>query len=168
MGMAKGKPLGSPINVARGLKIASKEVDRQSVRHLWAAKTPLARLSAVVLVLMCCSVGIQAQTIFGRISGTVQDKQGAVVPNASITVTNTATNLVRTTATNGSGFYTVTNLPPGTYTVLAELKGFKKAFQGDNVLVADARLTVDVTLEPGELSEAVQVATTSGGETVNT
>jgi len=140
----------------------------QSANHNWVTKFPLARLGVVVLVLMCCSVGIQSQTIFGRISGTVADKQGAVIPNTSITVTNTATNLVRTTTTNEGGFYTVTNLPPGNYTVMAELKGFKKELQADNVLVADARLTVNLTLEPGELSETVQVATTSGGETVNT
>ena len=140
----------------------------QSANHYWVTKLPLARLGVVILVLMCCSVGIQSQTIFGRISGTVTDKQGAVIPNTSITVTNTATNLVRTTTTNEGGFYTVTNLPPGNYTVMAELKGFKKELQADNVLVADARLTVNLTLEPGELSETVQVATTSGGETVNT
>jgi len=118
--------------------------------------------------MICASLSIQGQTIFGRISGTVQDSQGAVVPNASITVTDTATNLVRTATTDESGFYIVTNLPPGTYRILAELKGFKKALKSDNVLVADARLTVDLTLEPGELTETVEVATTSGGETVNT
>ena len=111
---------------------------------------------------------VKSQTIFGRISGTVRDKAGAVIPNSSITVTNTATNLVRTTTADEGGFYTVTNLPVGTYTVLAELKGFKKALQGDNSLTADARLTVDMTLEAGEISETVQVTGVSEGETVNT
>src|ERR1700704_5544689 len=121
MGMAKGKPSGSPIMLPESQISSQQEVDMQSASHFWVTKSPLARLGVVALVLMCCSFGIQAQTIFGRISGTVEDKQGAVVPNASITVTDTATNLLRTTTTNESGFYTVTNLPPGTYTVLAEL-----------------------------------------------
>lgn len=140
----------------------------RSACKTWLGQGPVVRTCAVLLVLICAGLSVQGQTVFGRISGTVQDKQGAVVPNTSITVTDTATNLVRTTTTNDGGFYTVTNLPPGTYTILAELKGFKKALRGGNVLVADARLTVDITLEPGELSETVQVATTSGGETVNT
>jgi hypothetical protein len=134
----------------------------------WSKQGPVVRTCAVLLVLIWGGLSIQGQTIFGRISGTVRDNQGAVVPNTSITVTNTATNLVRTTTTDEGGFYTVTNLPPGIYRILAEQKGFKKALQGDNVLAADARLTVDITLEPGELSETVTVATTAGGETVNT
>jgi hypothetical protein len=121
-----------------------------------------------LLLVACCAVHVGAQTIFGRISGTVKDASGAVVPAATVTVTNTATNLTRTATTDADGFYTVTNLPVGTYTVQAEQKGFKKAVSGGNVLGADARLTVDLALEPGELSESVQVSTASGVETVNT
>ena len=125
------------------------------------------RISAVLLLMICGSLSVQGQTIFGRISGTVQDKSGAVVPNATVTVTNVGTNLVRTATTDGSGFYTLTNLPVGTYNVSAEQKGFKQALRSDNVLAADARLTVDLTLDPGDVSETVQIAT-SAGETINT
>src|SRR5205085_1668451 len=59
------------------------------------------------------------------------------------------------------------NLPVGTYTVVAEREGFKKAGQFDVALTADARLTVDLTLETGQVSEMVQV-TSALGETVNT
>jgi hypothetical protein len=117
--------------------------------------------------MICGGLSVQGQTIFGRISGTVQDKSGAVVPNATVTVTNVGTNLVRTATTDGNGFYTVTNLPVGTYSVSAEQKGFKQALRSDNVLAADARLTVDLTLDPGDVSETVQIAT-SAGETINT
>src|SRR2546421_2710785 len=125
------------------------------------------RIIAVLVLMICGALSVQGQTIFGRISGTVQDKSGAVVPNATVTVTNTGTNLVRTATTDGDGFYTLTNLPVGTYNVAAEQKGFKQVMRGDNVLGADAHLTVDLTLEPGDVSETVQIAT-SAGETINT
>ncbi|HYP54164.1 MAG TPA: TonB-dependent receptor, partial [Pyrinomonadaceae bacterium] len=108
-----------------------------------------------------------AQTVVGRISGTVTDATGAVVPGATVTVTNVATNLVRTAAADEDGFYTVTNLPVGTYVVAAESQGFKRAEQRGVALTADARLTVDMSLEPGQVTETVQVSTALG-ETVNT
>src|SRR5437762_1660953 len=80
---------------------------------------------AMVLFMVCVSLSVQGQTIVGRIGGTVTDKAGAVIPNATITVTNPTTNLVRTATTDESGFYTLTNLPVGTYSVMVEQKGFK-------------------------------------------
>ncbi len=125
-------------------------------------------IAALVICLMIAgAVTVDAQTIFGRISGTVRDNQGGVVPNANVTITNSATNLVRNATTDADGFYTVTNLPVGTYTILVARDGFKKAEQRDVVLAADARLTMDITLEVGQLTETVQV-TTGLGETVNT
>src|SRR2546422_1637495 len=134
----------------------------------WSEPSVIARICSVVLLMICATLSMHGQTITGRISGTVKDKAGGVIPNASVTVTNTATNLVRTATADGSSFYTLTNLPDGTYTVMGELKGFKKALQNDNVLAADARLTVDIILEAGEISETVLVTSASLGETVNT
>src|SRR6185503_16419710 len=124
-------------------------------------------LCAVVLLVVLGAVSASGQTIFGRISGTVTDSSGAVIPNATVTIRNNATNLERTATTDGEGFYTVTNLPVGSYTVAVEQKGFKKAVQTDNALAADTRLTVNITLEPGAVSETVEVST-AAGETVNT
>src|SRR5436309_3233800 len=129
------------------------------MRKINTRDSHVGRCFAALLLLACCAAHVGAQTIFGRISGTVKDATGAVVPAATVTVTNTATNLTRTASTDEDGFYTVTNLPVGTYTVSAEQKGFKRAVQGGNALGADARLTVDLALEPGELSESVQVST---------
>jgi Carboxypeptidase regulatory-like domain len=122
---------------------------------------------AVILLVVLGAVSVSGQTIFGRISGTVTDSSGAVIPNASVTIRNNATNLERTAVTDGEGFYTVTNLPVGSYTVAVEQKGFKKSVQTDNVLAADTRLTVNITLEPGAVSETVEIST-AAGETVNT
>jgi len=138
----------------------------QELRSLRLSFSPL-RLCGVLLVVAFACFSITGQTIFGRISGTVVDSSGAVVPNAAVTVTNSATNLTRTATTDESGFYTVTNLPVGTYTVSVERQGFKKANQTDNVLAADTRLTVNITLEAGNVSETVEVST-AAGETVNT
>jgi len=125
------------------------------------------RVNALVFLLISGALSVQGQTIFGRISGTVKDTAGAAIPNATVTVTNPANNLVRTATTDDDGFYTVTNLPVGNYSVEAERSGFKKAVQSGVSVVADARLTIDVTLEAGQVTETVQV-TTATGETVNT
>lgn len=60
----------------------------------WSEPSVVARICSVVLLMICATLSMQGQTISGRISGTVKDKAGAVIPNASVTVTNTATNLV--------------------------------------------------------------------------
>ncbi len=124
-------------------------------------------LVTLLLVIGGAITSANGQTIFGRISGTVKDSNGAAVPNATVTITNGATNLVRTVTTDEDGFYTATNLPVGTYTILVARDGFKRAQQTGVVLAADARLTQDMTLEVGQVTETVQV-TTATGETVNT
>lgn len=136
-----------------------------------ARKSRLSPLSLKVFATVLFVIGLclpgQAQTVVGRVSGTVQDSAGAAIPNAAITITNTATNLVRTGTADENGFYTVTNLPVGTYRIEAEQKGFKKAVIADQGITADARVTVDLTLEPGQVSETVQIVG-AAGETVNT
>src|SRR5687768_4954536 len=107
-------------------------------------RTFLMRVIGVLLLAWCSGIYAGAQTNVGRISGTVKDLSEAVIPNATVTVTNINTNLARTATTDENGFYTVTNLPVGSYNVIAELKGFKKAISTGIALTADARLTVDL------------------------
>jgi hypothetical protein len=121
------------------------------------ASVPLHTASSTVL----------AQTNVGRISGTVTDLAGALIQGAVINVINDATGLTRATATDDNGFYIVTNLPPSNYTVSAEREGFKKAIKTGHTLVADGRLTVDISMEPGAVSESVTV-TAANTETINT
>src|ERR1044071_2956800 len=109
------------------------------MRGIKQARLPLSSL--LFLILIACQT-VSAQTVVGRISGTVQDSNGATVPNASVKVTNSANNLERTVTTDENGFYTVTNLPVGTYTIEAEAKGYKKALVSGQSVTADARLTV--------------------------
>ena len=135
--------------------------------HGSRSRRPWVSLACSLLFALALGAGgASAQTVVGRVSGTVRDASGAVVPGANVTVTNAATNLVRTATTDADGFYTVTNLPVGTYVVAAESQGFKRAEQTGVALTADARLTVDISLEPGQVTETVQVSTALG-ETVN-
>ena len=139
----------------------------QEPRSLPQFFSPLVQIcGALLMVVFACFI-VSGQTISGRINGTVTDSSGAVIPGATVTITNIATNAPRTAVTDDSGFYTVTSLPVGTYTVTVERNGFKKANQTGNALTADQRLTVNITLEPGNVTETVEV-TTVAGETVNT
>src|SRR5262245_19677328 len=109
---------------------------------------------------------VLAQTITGRISGTVLDANGSAIVGATVKVTNEGTNQTRTTMTDPNGFYVVTNLQVGVYTVSVEHQGFKKASKTGSDLVADGRLTVDFAMEPGAVTEVVEVSA-AAGETVN-
>src|SRR5258708_38572753 len=121
----------------------------QSLNNSGSQNFSVTRIAVLLLLMVCGSLTIQGQTNFGRISGSVKDSNGAAIPNANVTITNLANNLVRTVATDNDGFYTATNLPVGTYTVAAVGNGFKKAEQGGITLAADSRLTLDLTREPG-------------------
>ena len=68
-----------------------------------------------------------AQLTESRISGKATDASGAVLPGVTVTVTSTQTGAVRTAVTDAGGVFTVTNLGPGTYTVLFSLDGFAPA-----------------------------------------
>jgi hypothetical protein len=131
-------------------------------RHRWHVTS----LLIAFCLTFCLASAAGAQTIFGRISGTVADASGAAVPGATVRITNEATQLTRDVTTDPNGFYVATNLPVGAYRVTVEAQGFKKSAKTGYELVADGRLTVDFTLEPGEVTESVEV-TGAAGETVN-
>jgi hypothetical protein len=102
-------------------------------------------------------VFLWAQTDRGIITGTVTDASGAVVPAASVTVTNVATNASFTTLSTGTGNYTVPSLPPGTYRVRVESAGFK-AFERSNVVViAGGTARANAILELGQITESISV-----------
>jgi hypothetical protein len=107
-----------------------------------------------------------AQDIFGRIVGTITDSSGSAVPNAKVTITEEATQISRVLTTEKNGYFVAEELPVGTYTVTAEKAGFKKSTKVGNALSAGGRLTVDLSMEVGDVTETVTVTAT--GETVNT
>jgi len=115
-------------------------------------------LAAAVLLLAAPAA---AQRTTASVRGTITDQTRAVVPGVTVTATNAATGLVRTTVTNAVGLYAFPDLPVGTYRVDAELSGFKRASQTEIVLnVADDR-AIDFLLQPGAVTESVMVQATS-------
>ncbi|HYM12790.1 MAG TPA: carboxypeptidase-like regulatory domain-containing protein, partial [Bryobacterales bacterium] len=89
--------------------------------------------------------------------GTITDASGGAVPNAKVTITETNTSVSRSTATNESGNYVFSNLPPGTYAVVAEMAGFKRAEQKNVSVLVNTTGRVDLVLQPGEVTEIVNV-----------
>lgn len=100
---------------------------------------------------------LPAQTASGTILGLVRDSQSAVISGANITITNTATNIVRTFTTDTRGSYTVPFLVPGVYSISAGANGFKRAVRENVRLSVDDQLTVDFQLEVGALTEQITV-----------
>src|SRR5437660_3184242 len=112
-------------------------------------------LFAVFVLLFSASTSAQRST--GTIRGTVRDATQAVLPGATVTVTNQDTGLVRVTVTNSAGAYTAAELPVGRYKVSAELQGFKTATRTDVLLRVADDLAMDFELPTGQVSEVVNV-----------
>jgi hypothetical protein len=98
-----------------------------------------------------------AQIAAGTINVIVEDSSGAVVPGASITVTNKGTGLERTGVGNERGEFSVPFLPVGQYAISVQLAGFKKTTIEQIVLQVDQTAAVHVTLQPGEVREVIEV-----------
>src|SRR5262249_54130145 len=99
--------------------------------------------TAALLIFSLCSGHLHAQAVKGSLLGTVTDASGAVIPGASVTVTEVNTNLTRSTVTNESGNYVFGNLDRGVYRVEVQLAGFKKAIRER----ADVLVNVDTRVD---------------------
>src|SRR6202035_1290899 len=98
-----------------------------------------------------------AQTISGSIAGRVIDAQGAVVPNASVTVTESSKNLRVSSKTSAGGDFLVPGLLPGNYSITIEANGFKKLPRSGITLNANDKLALgDLVLEVGAVTESVE------------
>jgi hypothetical protein len=102
---------------------------------------------------------LSAQAIYGTIAGTVTDATGAVVPNAKVTVIDTAKGTTKTVQSNADGRYTVTDLIPDSYTVKAEAGNFTPAEVNGILVAADTTQTVDLHLNVSGASQTVTVTT---------
>jgi hypothetical protein len=121
------------------------------------------RRSLVVFCLAAASIpvipsSVSAQAVTGTLLGNIIDSTGAAVPGATVTATETQTNISRSTTTNEAGYYLLASLTNGTYEVSAELTGFRKIVRKDVRVDVNTTVRVDLTLEVGGLTEDVTVA----------
>ncbi|MBV8856613.1 MAG: TonB-dependent receptor [Acidobacteria bacterium] len=115
------------------------------------------RLLVLSLVLVSLAAHALGQGATGQITGTVADAAGAVVPGASVTVTNLATSLTREVTTGGEGEFAVPLLPPGQYKVEVAAKGFKRAVVTELTVNVTQTSTLNLTLDPSSVEETVLV-----------
>ena len=121
------------------------------------------RYLTLLVVLVFLPVSILAQTAV--ISGTVSDSTDAVVPGASVTIVNADTRAtVWRGVSNASGVYRAPELQAGRYDISFELQGFKRADVRGVNLAVDQRAAVDVKLQPGTVTESVNVVDTGAGQ----
>ncbi|MEW5981423.1 MAG: TonB-dependent receptor [Acidobacteriota bacterium] len=118
-------------------------------------------LVCAVAILVQAGVGLAQSGPSGMVSGKVVDQSGGAVPGVTVTVTNTATNDVRTDVTNAEGIYRFPGLAVGPYQVMFQLDGFRTIIRGGLFIEAAVPLTVDTELEIGGVAEQITVTAES-------
>ena len=116
------------------------------------------RLAAACALCLMFVAAAAAQDARGTIQGRVSDASGGVVPGATVEVLNVATGVVVTSTSNQEGNYRTPFLNPGPYRVTVTLDGFSKFMSQEMRLHVADTLTVDVTLQPGQISDEVTVS----------
>ena len=106
------------------------------------------------------ATGAAAQNVYGSLVGNVTDSSGGAIPGATVTATQTETNLTREVVTNASGAYSIPNIPSGTYQVVVAVPGFQ-TFTARDVIVTNRDVRVDAKLGLGTLEEALTVTATA-------
>ena len=133
-----------------------------------------ATLATRALLIASC---LYAQGERAAVTGVITDSSQAVIPGATISIRNVETNVVTRAQSNSEGIYFVPALPPGTYELTAEKQGFRPSRTSNIPLSVNLTATINVVMEVGTISEAVEVqatavqleAQTSGlGKTVET
>ena len=99
-----------------------------------------------------------AQAVTGTLLGNITDSSGAAVPGATVTAIETQTNINRTAVSNETGHYIFSSLKNGTYTVEAEVQGFRKVIRQNVRVDVNTTMRIDLTLELGQVTEAVTVS----------
>ena len=117
-----------------------------------------ALVAFALLIAAGCAFG---QAITATLTGTVRDGTGSVVANAGLTLRNEASGDVRKTVTNGEGYYSLTSIPSGSYTLTIEIPGFQTQEQKGIVFTSAEKRNVDATLQVGQTTQTVEVTATA-------
>jgi len=123
--------------------------------RMWTKTSHAVSLIAILLIFTICAF---AQSNTGTITGVVQDANGAIVPNATVTVTNMGTNETKTVTSDSDGRYEAPSLSTGLYKVTASASGFQATTVENARLAVGDKLRVDVIMSVGNVSAVVQVA----------
>src|SRR5262245_14365920 len=111
----------------------------------------------VLALLLCAAASASAQFETSSLLGTVRDLSGAVVADATITLTNSETGVSQTRTTDSSGNYEFATVRIGTYVITAEKPGFSVALAENVPLTVGTRQRVDLSLQVGQVSERIEV-----------
>jgi hypothetical protein len=123
--------------------------------------TPVLPLFLLAFLLVCSPLVMAQGSYRSQLRGVVSDAAGAVLPNATVTITDSGTNIATHTVTDGKGEYVFTGLRPSTYSVKAESKGFRTSERTNVVFAVDQETTLNFTLSPARVNESIEVTTTA-------
>ena len=130
----------------------------------------------VAALAMLAAAFAAAQTQTATVRGSVTDSTGAVIPGASLTLTNLEQNVARSAESNAAGAFVFQQIPPGSYSLAVEAEGFKRYERQRFILQVAQVAEIDVPLEVGDITETVEItaeapllatATSDLGEVVN-
>ena len=111
-------------------------------------------------ILLSAGAAVHAQAPDGTITGSVTDSSGAVVPGATVTITDKSNNTTRNLTANATGLFSAPALPPGEYEVRASMQGFRTT-QREAQVTAGSTTTVDMAMSVGESREVITVEAAS-------
>ena len=119
---------------------------------------PVVSMFASLAVIVLLSVQGHAQVAGAMVTGTVTDPSGAVIPNAQISITNTAKGITTNVTTNSAGFYAVSNLIPGPYQVTIRAEGFQTEFRSGLTLTVGEQQVLNAALSLGQTSQTIEIS----------
>jgi hypothetical protein len=125
-------------------------------------------LASLVLFVLLASHTVSGQTGSSVVTGTVVDAQGQAVAGATVALRNQSKNFNRTLTSDAEGRFIFNTVPPDNYSIEVEAKGFKKGVLTEVAALVDNRVSVNVTLEVGDVNEVVTVTASGIENLVNT
>src|SRR5260370_5149796 len=135
--------------------------DNKTTFPEWSTTLIQTTKAVLVIGLLVAITVAMARGVSGRIVGPGGGARGAVIPNASVTISNQDKGAITKVPTNGSGQYRADTLRAGNYQLKIEAPGLQTIVSNDNVVTVDNATVVDITMRPGSTSETVTVSSAS-------